>query len=146
MGLSSQLSGQRVYFDTNILIYLFGGFGNLRASLEELRVLLADGAIEAHTSELSLCEVLVKPLMRSDKEEVALYRSLLEDSGAFELLATSRSTYLLAARLRAELGLKTPDAIHVTTAVEAGCSIFLSNDSRIRLPAGLGRVGLGSTS
>lgn len=87
--------------------------------------------------------MLVEPLMRRDEEEVKLFRLRTEDSGAFQLLATTRETYLRAAALRADRGLKLPDAIRVATAAQSSCDIFLNNDSRIRLPEGIERVTLG---
>ncbi|MDR6757460.1 putative nucleic acid-binding protein [Mycoplana sp. BE70] len=42
-----------------------------------------------------------------------------------------------AAEIAAELKLKLPDAIHVATAIVAGCDAFLSNDRGIRAPAGI---------
>ncbi|MEY4531807.1 MAG: hypothetical protein RLZZ156_2528, partial [Deinococcota bacterium] len=30
--------------------------------------------------------------------------------------------------------LKTPDAIHLATALETGCEVFLTNDTRIKSP------------
>jgi predicted nucleic acid-binding protein len=37
-----------------------------------------------------------------------------------------------ATTLRANFGLKTPDAIHAATAREAGCTLFVTNDRHVR--------------
>ncbi len=37
-----------------------------------------------------------------------------------------------AAQLRATSGLKTPDAIHAATALEHGCTLFVTNDPAFR--------------
>lgn len=49
----------------------------------------------------------------------------------------SRDVLLAAARLRAEIGLKLPDAIHVATAQLTGCDQFLTNDARVPALPGL---------
>jgi predicted nucleic acid-binding protein len=38
----------------------------------------------------------------------------------------------MAARLRAETGMKLIDSLHYATALKAGCKFFLSNDKGIR--------------
>jgi predicted nucleic acid-binding protein len=47
-----------------------------------------------------------------------------------------------AAQLRSVTNLKTPDAIHAATALDAGCTIFLTNDGRLRAVPGLSIVVL----
>lgn len=42
--------------------------------------------------------------------------------------------------LRGKTGMKTPDAIHVATAIASKCKIFLTNDRRIKMPKGLDKV------
>lgn len=37
-----------------------------------------------------------------------------------------------AARIRAETGLATPDALHAVTALGAGCTAFITNDTDFR--------------
>ena len=41
------------------------------------------------------------------------------------------------ARLRAEKGLKTPDALHTKTAFRGGCSMFITYDTHYRRVDGL---------
>jgi predicted nucleic acid-binding protein len=43
----------------------------------------------------------------------------------------------LAARIGARKGLKLVDAIHFSAALEPGCDVFVTNDSRIRSSDGL---------
>ena len=62
MGKVSQELGQRVYFDANIIIYLVEGLAPFLDQLRALSTALNTGEIIAITSELTLAEVLVKPL------------------------------------------------------------------------------------
>ena len=50
-----------------------------------------------------------------------------------------------AARLRAQLGLKTPDAIHAATALATGCALFATNDKGFRRVTGLAVAVLSET-
>lgn len=134
MGLRSRLRGARVYFDTVVFIYLLEGFSAYRTALFDIRDAIVAGETEIVTSELTLCELLV-PLFRAGRSDlVLLYRQFVEESGAFRLCPTTRETYVRGSLYRAEFGLKTPDAVHVATAVEAGCDLLLSNDRTMRTP------------
>nr|VFJ45894.1 MAG: Predicted nucleic acid-binding protein, contains PIN domain [Candidatus Kentron sp. DK]VFJ47603.1 MAG: Predicted nucleic acid-binding protein, contains PIN domain [Candidatus Kentron sp. DK] len=136
MGLREKLEGRRVYFDANIFIYLLEGYKELEWQIEEIRSSLVLGECEIFTSELTLCEILVYPLGNQDNNSVEQYRAFLERSGAFQLIPTSKDTYIRASEYRALLRLRTPDAIHVATALESECDIFLTNDRNINI-AGL---------
>ena len=62
---------------------------------------------------------------------------MLTPSAWLSVLPVERTILIEAARLQAQLTLRLPDAIHVATAVAAGCSTLLSNDRRLRVPADL---------
>ena len=65
---------------------------------------------------------------------MALYTGLLQPSDHLAVVPVERPILIEAARQRAALRLRMPDAIHVATAVTAGCDVFLTNDSRLKLP------------
>jgi uncharacterized protein len=132
MGLRDDLKGKRVYFDANVFIYLIEGYPTLETSLRDIRDSIFHGESNICTSELTLCEVLVPAFRANNTALLALYREFIEESGAFELIQTTRETYVRASLLRAQLGLKTPDAIHLATAIECGCKAFLSNDKQLK--------------
>jgi predicted nucleic acid-binding protein len=48
-----------------------------------------------------------------------------------EVVTLSREVMDRATAIRAQYGLKTPDAIHLAAAVAAGCDVFLTNDHRL---------------
>jgi predicted nucleic acid-binding protein len=134
MGLRQALKGKTVYFDANIFIYMMEGFPSMETQLREIRDSIYHQESQICTSELTLCEVLVPAFRSNNTELLSLYRRFIEDSGAFELVPTTREIYVRASLLRAQLGLKTPDAIHVASAVDFGCKIFLTNDKPIKVP------------
>ena len=140
MGLSELLTGKRVYFDANIFIYSFEGFLGYEPRLAALARLVDQKACSVCTSELTLCEVLTKPFKENMSDIIFKYRRALESDGIVQLIPASRATFLRAAMLRGQLGLKTPDAIHAATAIESQCAAFLTNDSLLRLPADIEKV------
>ena len=142
MGIRQAIKAKRVYFDTNVFIYLIEGYAVFETSLNEIRDSIFHREAEIFTSELTLCEVLVSPFRSNNSELALLYRQFLEESGAFTLLPTTRETYIRASLYRAQIGLKMADAIHVATAVENGCEVFVSNDAGLKPPKGMELVGL----
>ena len=96
----------------------------------------------ALTSELTLMETLVKPLQAQGIALETQYRSILITSPEVRLHPISRAVLERAARLRTTAQLKTPDALHAATALEAGCALFVTNDTAFRRVTGLNVVVL----
>lgn len=128
-----------VYIDANPIAYALEGFESLASPLKDLFSLLRQRPGSAVTSELTLAEVL--PQRRVPDRQ---FIDLLVWSGAFELYPVSRDILVETADYRRIASVRTPDgrvampklpdAIHVVTAIRAGCQIFLSSDLRIKLP------------
>jgi predicted nucleic acid-binding protein len=143
VGDLTELDGEAVYLDANLLIYAVEGYAAFAAALRGLLEAIEAGRIRAVTSELTIAEVLVKPLELGREDLVQVYRDLIEHSGHITLVPVDRAVLVEAARLRAGLGLRLPDAIHVASAVRTGCTAFVSNDRRLALPTTVRRIELG---
>ena len=128
MGRVSDELGAKVYLDTNIIIYALEGFAAFDDQIKALLQAMDDGEISAITSELTLAEVLVKPIKDQDTTIQQLYRSFLTASPVLQMVPIGRNILEEAAHLRATTKLKMPDAIHLATTNLTGCDSFLSND------------------
>ncbi|HKW22126.1 MAG TPA: PIN domain-containing protein [Ktedonobacterales bacterium] len=138
MGSLSLAQRGLVYVDANILIYTVERVAPYVQMLDPFwQQLGAQNAI-AVTSELTTVETLVGPLRSGDATLEALFRRILFRSPTLRLLPITRDILERAARLRAtHPGLKTPDAIHAATALDANCAQMLTNDPTFRQVAGL---------
>ena len=121
----------RVYVDTAILIYSVEANPDYRQLLRPLWLKLKASELEVISSELALMEVLIVPLRNNDTALVQDYKQLMLE-GDMQLIPISQTILREAARLRATTNLRTPDAIHVATAMNAGCTLFLTNDRGFR--------------
>ena len=121
----------KVYVDTAVLIYSVEGHPDYRELLRPLWLKLKASELEVISSELSLMEVLIVPLRNKDTALVNDYEQLMLE-GDMQLIPISQTLLREAARLRATTNLRTPDAIHVATAMNTGCTLFLSNDRGLR--------------
>lgn len=133
----------RVYFDSNVLVTAFENAGARSDHAWWLLHAVDAGDIFAATSEVTLAEVLVKPLEENDENRITTYQSVLTSAAGFEVAAVSRSVLIEAARIRgARRSIKLPDAIHLATAKQLGCRFFISGDLRLDMPDGMTQLEL----
>jgi|SRR4051794_1652607 predicted nucleic acid-binding protein len=120
-----------IYLDSCLLIYIVERhpiFGE-RVMASMAKASDSQFAISA----LVKCECQVMPLRRDDRILGTLYRQTFTQFVSVEM---PEPVYLRAAELRAEAGLKTPDALHLACAQHHRCDAFWTNDGRMQKIAG----------
>ena len=130
-----------IYLDSSALIYSMERVEPYRTLLEPMWQLAQDRSLAIVSSPVLVIEALVKPLREGNREIEMQYRELFA-SNAVRLLDASYQVFEDAARLRAQTGLRTPDALHAATALRAGCALFITNDADYRRVEGLPLVVL----
>ena len=129
-------TGGLVYVDANAIIYSVERvepYSNLLAPMwEEARA----GRFTLASSELVALETLVRPLRDGNARLEMLFRSILA-AAEMNLIPATLAIWEDAARIRAETGLATPDALHAATALQAECTLFVTNDTDFRRVQGL---------
>ena len=131
MGLLDAIEGPLLYLDTNTFIYAVESVPPFCDAMRELFRHIDDGHCQAVTSELSLAECLVKPFLEGDVTLRQAFERAVQTSPVLQVVPVSRAVLVSAAELRAHTGLRLPDAIHLATALDAGCTTFLTNDRRL---------------
>ena len=126
-----------VYVDTNAVIYRVERIEPYLTASAPLWDALDVGLVQIVTSELTLLEVLVKPLRNGDPTLTSLYRTVLLGTSGLTCMPVTRTILESAAQVRAMCNLKTPDAIQAATALVAGSALFVSNDAGFRRVSGL---------
>ena len=127
------------YLDTNAVIRFVESEDN---SLLFLFEQAAAGLIQLVTSELTLAEVLVGPLKDGDTKLAEIYEEFLTSYDVLEVRPVDRSVLRRSAEIRATLGNKGPNVIHIATALLCECSLLFSSDQRLKLPDSLRQVDL----
>jgi len=120
-----------VYLDTNGFIYSVEKIEPYYTLLIPMWQAASHGQFEIISSELTLLETLTKPLRENDTLLENLFRALL-NANEVRLIPTTTDIWEKATRLRASIGLKTPDAIHVASAFATDCQLFITNDIGFR--------------
>jgi predicted nucleic acid-binding protein len=134
--------GTLVAFDTAPLIYLIEENPIWLPVVQPFFEAIHQGDLEGITSTVTLTEVLVHPLRRKDDSLAQHYRRVLLNARNVSVLPVSIAIAEQAAFLRAQYGLRTPDAIQLATAKEAGASYFVTNDDQLSLPGPLRIINL----
>jgi predicted nucleic acid-binding protein len=107
----------RVYLDANVFIAAFEHAGASSDHAWWLIRAIEDGEIFAATSELTLAEILVKPLERGQADLADGYGKMLVSGSHFEVMPVQRDILIEAASIRARRNaIRLPDALHVATA------------------------------
>lgn len=135
--LRQALQGRKVYLDANIFIYTLEGMEPWADLLSDVFVGLTIGELSAVTSSLSLSECLVLPFKQNKNELVAVYREALLSSHYLTTAPIDDRVLILAANIRAQTGLKLPDAIHAATALTQQCTAMLTNDPGFKRVPGI---------
>ena len=137
MGLLTALQGTQIYLDTNIWIYALEGFPAFAHELTALFQSIDQGHLTAVTSELSLAEVLVKPIQNGNASQQDTYKQAISNAPNLQVIPVDRAILIEAAQVRATTSLKVTDALHAATALTAQCSTFLTYDQRFQVLSGL---------
>jgi predicted nucleic acid-binding protein len=132
MGLLNAIQGDRIYLDTNVWIYAVESYPAFIRELTDFFQRVDQNQYVALTSELSLAETLVKPIKDNDHARQEAYKRAIVNRHNVFVVPILRELLIDAAQVRAETGLKLPDAIHATTAVQARCTTFVTNDAQLK--------------
>jgi predicted nucleic acid-binding protein len=123
--------GSIVYVDANALIYAVERVEPYASLLRPVWDAAGSRTARLIASELLIIETLTGPLKHANKALVTAYEQILAASD-LELLPVNAAILKQGASIRADFGLKTPDAIHAAAALRARCSMFLTNDQGFR--------------
>ena len=119
----------RVFWDTNLFVYLVEEKGARAESVAALRQRMIERGDELLTSALTLGELLVKPVEMGDDELRDRYVRAMEE-GVAVLPFDARAAPRFAA-IRRDRSIRAPDAIQLACAAAAGTDLFITNDDRL---------------
>ena len=122
------MSGKKAFLDTNIFIYLIEENKLYLNQVDKLLIFLEQNRYEIITSTLTLGEILTKPYKDNRVDLVKIYQEFFEDIKLIELNAQIASLF---AQIRANYGIKTPDAVQLASAIYSKSDLFVTNDDKL---------------
>jgi len=120
----------RIFWDTNLFIYLFEEYGELSQRVQTIRKKMLERGDQLFTSTFTLGELLVKPIEKGSLELCKKYEHALANSAV--LIPFDIRAAVNYGRLRCDRSIRPPDAIQLACAGSAGVDLFITNDERLR--------------
>ena len=128
---------RKIGLDTSVFIFEIEGNPRYIKLVNPIFVWLDGPKGRAVTSTITMMELLVQPYRLSDIDRVNKLYALLSTYPHLEWIEPTLEIADLAARLRAEYNLKTPDALQAATALACQATGFISNDAAFKRVGGL---------
>src|ERR1700679_2935096 len=119
----------KVFFDTNLFIYMFEGLEPFRSRVLEIRKRIIDRGDQIVTSSMTLGEVLVKPTKLGQTSLIEQYDRAIRSSA--QIINFDTSVAGRYATLRATHTLRNADAIQLACAAHYGVDLFITNDKAL---------------
>lgn len=120
----------RIFWDTNLYIYLFEDYGQFSQKVKRLRATMLSRGDQLLTSTLTLGEVLVRPLEQGDSDLCRAYEDAITATSL--LVPFDAPAAKLYASLRRDRALRAPDAVQLACAGSVGTDLFITNDVRLQ--------------
>ncbi len=138
----ARLVGKRVYIDTNVFIYFLDRHDTFFKLVEPLFQACISHKFFGTTGDAAVAEVMVGPYRQDDPALAARFKRFFAQKGFLTIVPHDSEVFDAAAMLVARKRLKFIDALHVATAIHAGCQFFITNDAGIASVEGLEVVSL----
>ncbi|HMD32291.1 MAG TPA: type II toxin-antitoxin system VapC family toxin [Candidatus Acidoferrales bacterium] len=119
----------RIFWDTNLFIYLFEDFGPLSRKVFEIRERMLERGDQLVTSAMTLGELLVKPAEKKDEGLIKKYESAVTSTAVVVPFDTQVAR--IYAAIRGDRAIRPPDAIQLACAVRESVDLFITNDERL---------------
>ena len=122
---------ETIGLDTAPFIYLWERHPRYFALSEALFRHLKKPDVQGITSNITLIEVCVLPQRQGRQDLVQAYERALLHSRQVRTLSVDADLARRAVTLRAEYGIRVPDALQIAAALETGATAFVTNDQRL---------------
>ena len=123
---------ERIGVDTMVFIYHLQDHPTYAPLTHAIFEAWEEGRNFGITSVITMLEILVKPKRDGNFEATRDYEELLTTYPNLRILDVDLQVAILAADLRAKYAIRTPDALQIATAVQAGASGFITNDEQLK--------------
>ena len=117
----------KVFFDTNIFIYIFEGLEPNRTRMLEIRKRMLNRGDRIVTSAMTLAEVLVKPTKLGQTSLIEQYDRAIRTTA--QIVSFDPQVAWRYASLRATHNIRSADAIQLACAAHFGVDLFITNDT-----------------
>lgn len=119
----------RIFWDTNLFIYLIEDHGELSERVAQLRNRMVERSDDLYISALTLGEILVKPFEAGNEVLGRRYEAALRQGAV--IVPFDVEAARLYAGIRKDRTIRPPDAVQLACAAQARVDLFITNDERL---------------
>jgi predicted nucleic acid-binding protein len=127
-----QLNNKYLALDANLFIYLMEKNEKYLSPAKTIFEKIQKGQAYGVTSSIIYTEILSKPIQEKNQVLVDTYRVFLSTFPNLTIKNVNKSVSIVAAELRANYKLKTPDAIYLATGIVEKADFFITNDLKLK--------------
>lgn len=120
----------KIFFDTNLFIYLFEGAEPYRSRIIGIRRRILERGDRIVTSAMTLGEVLVKPTQLGQTSLIEQYDRAIRSTT--QVVSFDAQIAWRYASLRATHTIRNADAIQLACAAHYGVDLFITNDKQLQ--------------
>jgi predicted nucleic acid-binding protein len=120
----------KIFFDTNLFIYLFEGLEPNRSRVIAIRKRMIERGDRIVTTAMTLGEVLVRPTKLGQTTLVEQYDRAIRTTA--QVISFDPSIAWRYASLRATHTIRNADAIQLACAAHVGVDLFITNDTKLQ--------------
>jgi predicted nucleic acid-binding protein len=120
---------KKIFFDTNIFIYMFEGLEPNGSRMLEIRRRMITRGDRIVTSAMTLGELLVKPTKLGQTSLIEQYDRAIRSTA--EVISFDASVSWRYASLRSAHNVRNADAIQLACAAHSGVDLFMTNDKEL---------------
>ncbi|MDO8437355.1 MAG: type II toxin-antitoxin system VapC family toxin [Nitrosomonadaceae bacterium] len=128
----ARMAGQRAYLDTNVFVYFLDHNPEFFQTAAVFIEAAESGRIIGYTGDAAVAETLVKPYQSDNVGLAASFKAFFATDDFLSIQSHDADTFDLAAQLRGKRGMKFINALHLATALKAGCKFFVTNDESFK--------------
>lgn len=122
-----------IFIDTAPIIYFIEAHPEFGPLTKEVVTAFQEGNLTAHSSVITLTEVLPKPIESGDEKLAKKFADFLKHGKQLTMIEISEGIAESAGKLRGRYPvLKTVDALQIAAALEIGSEAFLTNDVKLK--------------
>jgi uncharacterized protein len=120
----------RIFWDTNLFIYLLEPNDRFSAITKELRTKMLTRGDQLLTSTITLGEILIKPTQAGDAERCRKYERAISSAAILVPFDIKAARYY--ASIKSSRSVQAPDAVQLSCAASAGVDLFITTDDRLQ--------------
>jgi predicted nucleic acid-binding protein len=118
--------------DTAPFVYYIEDVAPYADLLDPVFSLLENHTLQGVTSAVTLAEILTKPFADKNFSLVDEIKFTLKSFSSLSITSVDEKLAEAAALIRARYMIRLPDALQLAAAIQAGATLFLTNDKRVK--------------